>query len=79
MERLLTVQRVEKEHSRVTIKDAEALVNMICSFETVVTAHLFHQIFTIKILASSYLQSEKIDMLTAIRLVENFEMNSLVF
>ena len=64
MERSLTVQRVEKEHSRETIKDAEALVNMIFSFETVLTAHLLHP--------SLYLQSEKIDILTAIRLVEQW-------
>ena len=74
MERSLTVQRVEKEHSRETIKDAEALVNMISSFETVLTAHLFRQIFRITIPASLFLQSEKIDILTAIRLVETAEV-----
>ena len=36
----------------------------------VITAHLFHKIFTITDPASLYLQSEKIEILTAIRLYE---------
>ncbi len=38
-------------------------------FEIVVTAHIFRKIFAITNPASLYLQSEKIDILEAIRLV----------
>eukprot|EP00112_Aurelia_sp_Birch-Aquarium-sp1_P011204 Seg236.1 transcript_id=Seg236.1/GoldUCD/mRNA.D3Y31 product="Zinc finger MYM-type protein 1" protein_id=Seg236.1/GoldUCD/D3Y31 len=61
------------EHSKETVTDAEALVQKISSFEMVITAHLFKKIFTITDPASSYLQSEKIDILTAIRLVETVQ------
>ena len=53
-----------------TIADAEALEHKLTSFELVLTAHLFRHIFAITDSASLYLQSEKIDLLTAIRLVE---------
>ena len=53
-----------------TITDAEALEHKLTSFELVLTAHLFRHIFAITDPASLYLQSEKIDLLTAIRLVE---------
>ena len=43
------------------------------SFETVLTAHVFNKIFSITDPASLYLQSEKIDLLTAIRLIETAE------
>ena len=52
---------------------------VIFSFETVLTAHLFHQIFRITSPASLYLQSEKIDILTAIRLVETAEVQHSSF
>ena len=39
----------------------------------VLTVHIFHKIFTITDPASLYLQSEKIDILTAIRLVETVQ------
>jgi len=59
--------------SNETVNDAEALERKLTSFETVLTAHLFKRIFAITDPASSYLQSEKIDFLTAIRLVETAE------
>ena len=58
------------EHSKETVTDAEALLQKISCFEMVLTAHLFHKIFTVTDPGSLYLQSEKIDILTAIRLVE---------
>lgn len=61
------------EHSKETVTDAEALVQKISSFEMVITAHLYNKIFTITDPASLYLQSEKIDILTAIRLVETVQ------
>ena len=61
------------EHSKETVTDAEALLQKISCFEIVITAHLFHKIFTITDPASLYLQSEKIDILTAIRLVETVQ------
>ena len=61
------------DHSRQTITDAEALEKKLTSFETVLTAHVFNKIFSITDPASLYLQSEKIDLLTAIRLIETAE------
>ena len=61
------------EHSKETVTDAEGLLQKISCFEMVITAHLFHKIFTITDPASLYLQSEKIDVLTAIRLVETVQ------
>eukprot|EP00794_Sanderia_malayensis_P000998 gene998-314_t len=58
------------EHSKETVTDAEALLQKISCFEMVITARVFHKIFAITDPASLYLQSEKIDILTAIRLVE---------
>ena len=45
----------------------------------VITAHLFHKIFTIIDPASLYLQSEKIEILTAIRLVETGQSQLVTF
>ena len=59
--------------SRETITDAEALEIKLTSFEGVLTAHVFNQIFSITDPASLYLQSGKIDLLTAIRLIETAE------
>eukprot|EP00794_Sanderia_malayensis_P017877 gene17877-19659_t len=67
------------EHSSETITDAEALLHKICSFETVLTAHLFKQMFAITNPASLYLQSEKIDILTALRLIETAEVQLGLF
>ena len=61
------------DQSRETITDAEALEIKLTSFETVLTAHVFNQIFSITDPASLYLQSGKIDLLTAIRLIETVE------
>ena len=61
------------DQSRETITDAEALEIKLTSFETVLTAHVFNQIFSITDPASPYLQSGKIDLLTAIRLIETAE------
>ena len=58
------------EYKKETVTDAEALLQKISCFEMVFTAHLFHKIFTITDPASLYLQSEKIEILTALRLVE---------
>eukprot|EP00794_Sanderia_malayensis_P013143 gene13143-14494_t len=58
------------EHSKETVTDAEALLQKIPCFEMVITADVFRKIFAITDPASLYLQSEKIDILTAIRLVE---------
>ena len=57
------------DQSTETITDAEALEHKLTSFELVLTAHLFHYLFAITDWALLYLQSEKIDLLTAIRLV----------
>ena len=54
------------DQSRETITDAEALEIKLTSFETVLTAHVFNKIFSITDPASLYLQSGKIDLLTAI-------------
>lgn len=56
-----------------TITDAEALELKLTSFETVLTAHAFNKIFSITDPETLYLQSEKIDLLTAIRLIETAE------
>ena len=61
------------DQSRETITDAEALEIKLTSFETVLTAHVFSKIFSITDPASLYLQSGKIDLLTAIRLIETAE------
>ena len=61
------------DQSRETITDAEALEIKLTSFETVLTAHVFNKIFSITDPASLYLQSGKIDLLTAIRLIETAE------
>ena len=61
------------DQSRETITDAEALEIKLTSFETVLTAHVFRKIFSITDPASLYLQSGKIDLLTAIRLIETAE------
>ena len=61
------------DQSRETITDAEALEIKLTSFETVLTAHVFNKIFSITDPASLYLQSEKIDLLTAIRLIKTAE------
>ena len=61
------------DHSRETITDAEALEIKLTSFETVLTAHVFNKIFSITDPASLYLQLGKIDLLTAIRLIETAE------
>ena len=58
------------DQSAERITDAEALEHKLTSFELVLTAHLFRHIFAITDPALLYLQSEKIDLLTAIRLVE---------
>ena len=61
------------DQSRETITDAEALEIKLTSFETVLTAHVFNKIFSLTDPASLYLQSGKIDLLTAIRLIETAE------
>lgn len=61
------------EQSPETITDAESLEQKFTSFQTVLTAHVFKQIFAITDPASLYLQSERIDLLTAIRLIETAE------
>ena len=61
------------DQSRETITDAEALEIKLTSFETFLTAHVFNKIFSITDPASLYLQSGKIDLLTAIRLIETAE------
>ena len=61
------------DQSRETITDAEALEIKLTSSETVLTAHVFNKIFSITDPASLYLQSGKIDLLTAIRLIETAE------
>ena len=61
------------DQSRETITDAEALEIKLTSSETVLTAHVFNKIFSITDPASLYLQSGKIDLLTAILLIETAE------
>ena len=61
------------DQSRETITDAAALEIKLTSFETVLTAHIFSKIFSITDPASLCLQSGKIDLLTAIRLIETAE------
>ena len=61
------------DQSRETITDAEALEIKLTSFDTVLTAHVFNKIFSITDPAPLYLQSGKIDLLTAIRLIETAE------
>lgn len=58
------------DQSRETITDAEALEIKLTSFEKVLTAH---KIFSITDPASLHLQSGKIDLLTAIRLIGTAE------
>ena len=67
------------KHSSETITDAEALLNKICSFRTVLPAHIFRQIFAITTPASLYLQSVKIDILSALRSVETAEVQLGLF
>ena len=67
------------EHNKETVTDAEALLQKISCFEMVFTAHLFHKIFTITDPASLYLQSEKIEILTAIRPVETGQSQLVTF
>ena len=61
------------EQSRETITDAQALEIKLTSFETVLTAHVFNKIFSLTDPASLYLQSGKIDLLIAIRLIQTAE------
>ena len=69
-----TLRRCQsKQESLETVTDADALENKFCSFEVIMTAFIFKRIFGITDPASNYLQSEKIDLLTAIRLVETAE------
>ena len=67
------------DQSRETITDAEALEIKLTSFETVLTAHVFNKIFSITDPASLYLQLGKIDLLTAIRLIETAESHLAKF
>ena len=57
----------------ITVTDADALENKFTSFETIMTAHVFRKIFANTDLASNILQSEKIDLFIAVRLVETAE------
>ena len=50
-----------------------SLENKFISFETIMTARVFRKIFAIADPASNILQSEKIDLLIEVRLVETEE------
>ena len=49
--------------------------NKFTSFKTIMTAHVFREIFAITDPASNILQSEQIDLLIAVSLVETAEVN----
>ena len=69
-----TLQRCpSKQESLETVTDADALENKFFSFQVIMTVFIFKRIFGITDPASNYLQSGKIDLLTAIRLVETAE------
>lgn len=61
------------EHSAETVCEANALLKNLLSFEVILTAHVFNEIFQVTDPASLYLQSESVDLLTAVNLVEEAE------
>jgi len=63
----------EKASSAKTASDASGIQIALSSFETILTAHVFKYLFDITDPASKYLQSEKIDLLQAVKLVQTTE------
>uniref|UniRef100_H3AU67 DUF4371 domain-containing protein n=1 Tax=Latimeria chalumnae TaxID=7897 RepID=H3AU67_LATCH len=62
-------------HSLETVCEAEGLHKNLTSFETVLLLICSKKIFDITVPASKYLQSESIDLLQAVNLVENCQLN----
>ena len=62
-----------KQESSETVTDADALENNFCSFEVIMITHIFKRISANTDPTSNYLQSEKIDLVTAIHLIETAE------
>ena len=53
--------------------EANALLKSLLSFEVILTAYVFNEIFQVTDPVSLYLQSESVDLLTAVDLVEEAE------
>lgn len=58
------------EHNAETLCEANALLQSLLSFEVVLTAHVFKEIVQVTDAASLYLQSESVDLPTAVNLVK---------